>query len=118
MWHLPRHGRRLKLFGNRKSMDDALPLDFGILEIDEKTDGPAGGSQIVETLRAVCSPESRPTHFGSTPHTSSTRRSAEGSFAYWTSRRLRSVLHRWRDLSESEAARTVLLPPGRIAVLP
>ena len=34
-------------------MDDTLPLDFGLLEIDEKTDGPAGGSQIVETLRDV-----------------------------------------------------------------
>ena len=34
-------------------MDDTLPLDFGLLEIDEKTEGPAGGSQIVETLRGV-----------------------------------------------------------------
>jgi hypothetical protein len=31
-------------------MDDALPLDFGLLEIDQKTDGPAGGSQIVNAL--------------------------------------------------------------------
>ena len=38
-------------------MDDALPLDFGLLEIDEKTDGPAGGSQIVETLRGVLAGE-------------------------------------------------------------
>ena len=57
MWHLPRHGRGLKLFGNRKSMDDALPLDLGLLEIDEKTDGLAGGSQIVETLRGVLAGE-------------------------------------------------------------
>src|SRR5260370_39484457 len=34
-------------------MDDTLPLDLGLLEIDEKTEGPAGGSQIVETLRDV-----------------------------------------------------------------
>ena len=34
-------------------MDDTLPLDFRLLEIDEKTDGPAGGSQIVDTLRRV-----------------------------------------------------------------
>ena len=38
-------------------MDNALPLDFGLLEIDEKTDGPAGGSQIVETLRGVLAGE-------------------------------------------------------------
>ena len=34
-------------------MDDTLPLDFRLLEIDEKTDGPAGGWQIVDTLRGV-----------------------------------------------------------------
>ena len=34
-------------------MDDALPLDFGLLEIDEKTEGPAGSWQVVETLRGV-----------------------------------------------------------------
>ena len=34
-------------------MDDPLPLDFGLLEIDQKTEGPAGGSQIVEALRGV-----------------------------------------------------------------
>ena len=34
-------------------MDDTLPLDFGLLEIDWNTEGPAGGSQIVETLRGV-----------------------------------------------------------------
>jgi hypothetical protein len=34
-------------------MDDTLPLDFRLLEIDEKTDGPAEGSQIVDTLLGV-----------------------------------------------------------------
>ena len=34
-------------------MDDTLPLDFRLLEIDEKTDGPAEDSQIVDTLRGV-----------------------------------------------------------------
>jgi hypothetical protein len=34
-------------------MDDTPPLDFRLLEIDEKTDGPAGGWQIVDTLRGV-----------------------------------------------------------------
>ena len=38
-------------------MDDTLPLDFRLLEIDEKTDGAAGGSQIVETLRSVLAGE-------------------------------------------------------------
>jgi len=38
-------------------MDDPLPLDFGLLEIHEKTNGPAGGSQIVETLRGVLAAE-------------------------------------------------------------
>ena len=38
-------------------MDDTLPLDLGLLEIDEKTNGPAGGSQIVETLRCVLAGE-------------------------------------------------------------
>jgi hypothetical protein len=36
-----------------KPMDDTLPLDFRLLEIDQKTDGLAGGSQIVDTLRGV-----------------------------------------------------------------
>src|ERR1035437_8487032 len=56
-WYLPRHGWHLKRFGNRKPMDDALPLDFWLLEIDEKTDGAAGGTQIVETLRSVLAGE-------------------------------------------------------------
>src|SRR5450432_1362616 len=37
----------------RKPEDDTLPLDFGLLEIDEYTKSPAGGSQIVETLGGV-----------------------------------------------------------------
>src|ERR1017187_4161039 len=42
-----------KRFANPKPLDDTLPLDFRLLEIDQKTDGPAGDSQIVETLRSV-----------------------------------------------------------------
>ena len=42
---------RLKPVG--KAKNDALPLDFGLLEIDEKAHGPAGGPQIVETLCGV-----------------------------------------------------------------
>jgi hypothetical protein len=34
-------------------MDDTPPLDFRLLEIDEKADGPAGGWQIVDSLRGV-----------------------------------------------------------------
>jgi hypothetical protein len=41
------------ILGDLKPIDDALPLDFGFLEIDKKTQGPARGSQIVETLRGV-----------------------------------------------------------------
>ena len=33
--------RRLKRFGNPKPLDDTLPLDFRLLETDQKTDGPA-----------------------------------------------------------------------------
>jgi hypothetical protein len=33
--------------------DDTLPLDFGLLEIDKKTEGQSRGSKIVETLRRV-----------------------------------------------------------------
>ena len=36
-----------------KAINDALPLDPGLLEIDEKTNGPAGSSQIIETLRGM-----------------------------------------------------------------
>jgi hypothetical protein len=35
------------------SMNDPFPLDFGLLEIDQKTEGPAGSSQIVEALRGM-----------------------------------------------------------------
>jgi hypothetical protein len=38
-------------------MDDTFPLDCGLLEIDEKTNGPAGGSQRVEKLRGVLAAE-------------------------------------------------------------
>ena len=34
-------------------MDDSPPFDFGLLEIDEKTYGPARSAQIVQTLRRV-----------------------------------------------------------------
>ncbi len=40
-----------------QTLDDTLPLDFRLLEIDQKTDGPAGDSQIVETLRSVLAGE-------------------------------------------------------------
>jgi hypothetical protein len=33
--------------------NDSLPLDFGLLKIDEKAHGPAGGPQIIETLGGV-----------------------------------------------------------------
>ena len=36
-----------------KAEDDTPPLDFGLLEIYEKTEGQAGGSQVVKTLRRV-----------------------------------------------------------------
>ena len=34
-------------------MDNSLPLNLGFLEIDEQTQRPARGSQIIETLRGV-----------------------------------------------------------------
>ena len=53
-WIRKRHGGiSPKRFANPKPLDDTLPLDFRLLEIDQKTDGPAGDSQIVETLRSV-----------------------------------------------------------------
>src|ERR1035437_6687497 len=55
--YLPRHGRRLKRFANPKPLDDTLPLDFRLLEIAQKTDGPAGDSLVVETLRSVLAGE-------------------------------------------------------------
>ena len=36
-----------------KPTDDSLPFDLGLLEIDEQAYGPAGGTQIVETLGGV-----------------------------------------------------------------
>ncbi len=50
---LPHHGRRLTRLGNPKPIDDTLPLDFRLLGFDEKTEGPTGGSRIVQTLRGV-----------------------------------------------------------------
>jgi len=35
------------------SMCDPLPFDLWFLEIDQKTEGPAGSSQIVEALRGM-----------------------------------------------------------------
>ena len=34
-------------------MNDTFPLDFGFLEVDQKTQAEAGGAQIVEALRGV-----------------------------------------------------------------
>src|SRR5689334_20642390 len=36
-----------------KSENDSLPLDFGVLEIDQETNRPARGSQIIQTLCGV-----------------------------------------------------------------
>ena len=36
-----------------KSLDDTLPLDSGILEIDEEAQAQTGGPQIIEALRGV-----------------------------------------------------------------
>jgi hypothetical protein len=36
-----------------KPEGDSLPLDFGLLEIDEKTVAATGSAQIVQTLRGV-----------------------------------------------------------------
>jgi len=33
--------------------NNPLPFDFGFLEVNEKTESPAGGSEIVQTLRGV-----------------------------------------------------------------
>jgi hypothetical protein len=50
-------GRRLQWLGNRESVDNPLPLDFGSLEIHQKADGTAGGPQIVEALGSVLAGE-------------------------------------------------------------
>lgn len=39
--------------GKLKSVDDTLPLDLWLLEIDEQTQSSARGSQIVKTLGGV-----------------------------------------------------------------
>src|ERR1017187_506430 len=54
---LPRAAGVSSRFANPKPLDDTLPLDFRLLEIDQKTHGPAGDSQIVETLRSVLAGE-------------------------------------------------------------
>lgn len=36
-----------------ESLDDPPPFDFGILEVDQKTQAQSGGAQIVQTLRGV-----------------------------------------------------------------
>ena len=41
------------MLGNLKCQDDTPPLDLGLLKIHEQTEGQAGGSQIVKTLRHV-----------------------------------------------------------------
>ena len=38
-------------------MDDPLPLDFGLLEIDEETKAESGGSEIIKALRGVLAGE-------------------------------------------------------------
>ena len=50
-------GRHLQWLGNRKSVHNPLRLDFGLLEIHQKTDGPAGGPQIVEAWGSVLAGE-------------------------------------------------------------
>src|ERR1017187_5746843 len=49
----PEQYSQFSVLGNLKPMDDALPLDFGLLEIDRETERRAGGSQVVKTLRGV-----------------------------------------------------------------
>ena len=44
---------RLNGRGGREPAHDALPFDFGLPEVDQKTEAEAGGSQVVETLRGV-----------------------------------------------------------------
>src|SRR5271165_2538750 len=45
--------QRLKRPGNLRTEDDSLPLNFGLLEVDQETKGSAGGSKIRKTLRSV-----------------------------------------------------------------
>jgi len=54
---LTRHCRGLKRLWSRESKDNPLPLDFGLLEIDQKTDGEAGSSEVIEALRGVLAGE-------------------------------------------------------------
>jgi hypothetical protein len=55
-----RHARRCRFLSplrKAKSLDDALPLDSGILEIDQETQAQVAGPQIVEALRGVLTRE-------------------------------------------------------------
>jgi len=54
---LTRHCWGLQRLWSRESKDNTLPLDFGLLEIDQKTDGEAGGSEVIEALRGVLAGE-------------------------------------------------------------
>ena len=45
--------RRLNRVGILKSVNDTPPLHFGLLEIDQQTQRPARGSEVVNTLRGV-----------------------------------------------------------------
>ena len=51
--YLSRPSRHLSRLGNLKPMDNTLPFDFGLPEIDAQTESPAGGAQVVEALRSV-----------------------------------------------------------------
>src|ERR1035438_354845 len=50
---LLRYSRWLGRLGGLKSKKDQLPLDLGLLEIDQKTASAAGGLQVVEALRGM-----------------------------------------------------------------
>jgi hypothetical protein len=50
-------GRDQDRLGGLEAMHDSLPFDFGALEVDEKTEAEARGSQVVETLRGVAGGE-------------------------------------------------------------
>ena len=49
--------RHLQWRGDRKPIDNTLPLDFGLLEIHQKTDGAARCPQVVEALGSVLAGE-------------------------------------------------------------
>ena len=45
--------RRLNRLRWLVCLNDTPPLNFGLLETDQKANGPAGGSQVIEALRGV-----------------------------------------------------------------